>query len=546
MNAKFDYNIKTAFICTMKILNREQLAEWDNYTITIDKVPGLELMERAGSKMAEAIMTAYGDNINKAYIFCGTGNNGGDGLVIARYLAENSFDVWVLIVDQANKRTMEFGNNLARLKGYENITTNRIKRLEELPIIPDDSVIIDALIGNGLTRPLGGFYLDIVRFMNEKVNPIKIAIDIPSGLMCDVPTQGEAFHSDLTLTVEVPKLAFFMSENSEYVENWHTISIELSPDYLAGLETTNFTYSILDAYKNLKTRKAHTHKGDFGHILIIAGSRGKMGAAILAARAALRAGCGLVTVHCPACGYEIIQTAVPEAMVSIDPSQYYVSELPDLNAYDLVAIGSGLDIKCGVLDLLTTLLQKHQIPTVIDADALNVISLNPSLFIHLGPHCVLTPHPGEFKRLFGDSENSFARLNLLKEKARELNCTIILKGHHTITALPDGSCYFNTSGNPGMSTAGSGDVLTGYLAGLLAQDPDHRHSCPAAVFHHGYVGDKIVSNYSMRALVAGDLVEEMRFIDRDIYMDVTAQLDAAFEEIDTDDDNPFLSRDSLN
>ncbi len=488
----------------MKILSARQTHQLDNYTIQHEPIAARELMERASTVFVRWFMTVYADRDRPIYLFCGTGNNGGDGLVVARLLHEALYTVRVYLCE-VGEESDDRAANRDRLAAKRVVETHTLQPGTAFPDIPAGAIIVDALFGSGLSRPVTGYWAELIDYLNEQVAE-RVAIDIPSGVFADRHTEGTAFRADRTLSFELPKLAFFMPENGDYIGQWAVRSIGLATSEIERVNTPYHYLSREDCESLLRKRKTFEHKGTFGHALIVAGSYGKMGACTLCARAALRAGAGLVSVHAPRCGYEILQIAFPEAMVEVDKHRYVCSHIGEVEKYDSLGVGPGLGQNEVTVAALRDLLKKADYPLVIDADALNIISKNPELFDELPPNSLLTPHPKEFERLFGKTENDFARLELLREKAQELRCIIILKTGRTAIGLPTGEVWFNATGNPGMGTAGTGDVLTGILTGLLAQPYTPEVAAKLGVYLHGLAGDIAADELEQESLIAEDVI----------------------------------------
>jgi len=488
----------------MKILTAQQTREWDAFTIREEPIASIDLMERAAFTLFQWFLKQFPSRARPVVLVCGSGNNGGDGLVLARLLYQKRFRVSLWLVPLGDP-SPDFTTNLERLPSPTFIPRFTLQENDPFPELPDDPILVDALFGSGLNRPLEGFPESLIRHLNQ-VKGTRVAIDLPSGLFADLPSEGTALHADLTFSFQLPKLAFFFPENEVRVGKWFIGDIRLSKEGLHRMKT-DFHYQEKEDIKSLlRPRGRYSHKGTFGHTLLIAGSHGKVGAAILSARACLRAGTGLLSLYAPACAYEILQQTAPEAMVQIDPEYDHISEIPDLTPFASVGIGPGLGKHPQSLEALNTLLQQYKKPMVLDADALNLISEQPGLLEALPPGSILTPHPGEFRRLFGEQSNTPDRWKAQRDAARKYQIVIVLKGGHTSIALPDGKLWLNGSGNPGMATGGSGDVLTGILAGLLAQGYLPAEAARLGVFLHGLAGDLATDASSPEALVAGDIV----------------------------------------
>lgn len=495
----------------MKILSVAQIQEADQFTIDNEPIGSLDLMERAAGVFATWFHARYLDlfEANRIAIVCGMGNNGGDGLAVARLLHQiRGFRLSVFIVRHQEKGSPDFEANLGRLFNISELRIQFIRESEEMPNFGGYDLLIDALLGTGLNRPVTGVLAQVIERINETAREI-ISIDIPSGMFADEATPGPSVEADHTFSFELPKLGFFYPENAHRTGEWTFESIGLHTDFLELVETP-FRYLDIDNLSDLvRDRPRFAHKGDFGHALIVAGSLGKMGAAILATRACLRAGVGLATAHVPACGYDIMQISVPEAMVSLDEDHESLSRIEGFNKFDVIGIGPGISTRNRTRNAVCFLLKNFEKPMVLDADALNILASAPEWWEFVPKGSILTPHPKEFERLFGPSPDSFARNALQREKAIEHQIVIVLKGAYTAIACPDGTCYFNSTGNPGMATAGSGDVLTGILTALLAQSYTPKESAILGVYWHGLAGDLAAERKSEQSLVAGDIVRHL-------------------------------------
>ena len=483
----------------MQILSSSQIRAWDEFTIQHEPIASIDLMERAAANCFEWILEHYDGR--SFSIFCAKGNNGGDGLAIARMLSSNH-DVKVYILEFGHLGTEDFQTNLARLH-QTGVSIKFISTNETIPEIGED-VIIDALFGSGLNRPLEGLTAELVNHINYTGCEV-VSIDIPSGLSADNSSKGNvAVKADHTLSFQCYKPAFLVAENEPYTGDIHILDIGLHPAYLEGLKPD---YLFLDhsvAKELYVPRKSFSHKGSYGHVLLCAGSFGKIGAAILSATSCLRAGAGLLTVHLPACGYGIMQTAVPEAMVSVDENDKTISSLPDgIDKYDCIAIGPGIGTETTTVEFIQQLTGSYRKPLVIDADGLNIIAREKSVLDHLPENSILTPHPKEFERIFGGADD-FEKIHLAKTMSEKYRIVIVLKGHHTLIASPGGA-YFNTTGNPGMATGGTGDVLTGIIAGLVAQKYSPEDAAKLGVYLHGLAADIAVELLSQESLIASDI-----------------------------------------
>ena len=491
----------------MQILSAAQIREWDEYTIREEPITSIDLMERASLACYEWLMEQSWKG-RPFEIFCGKGNNGGDGLAIARMLALAGHNVTVGILEFGHKGTADFQANLARL--HETDALIRFISTEDAiqPIHPD-AIVIDAILGSGLNRPLDGLTEELVNHINRSGNTV-VSIDIPTGLFADNSSVGNAIIiAQYTLSFQCFKLAFLVAENADFTGEIHILDIGLHPRFLSTI-VSNYQWIDQTIVKAIiRPRKKFSHKGNYGHAAIIAGSSGMMGAAVLSARACLRAGAGKLTCHVPGIGYSIVQTSVPEAMCKTEEGNSFLHSLTDLQKYDAIGIGPGLGLYDTHRALLSQLFQEAGGQLVIDADALNVLGLHPILLKKLPEHTILTPHVKELERMFGAVSNDFERIRLAIAKAAESQVIIVLKGAYTMVATPGGMAWFNSTGNPGMATGGTGDVLTGILTGLLAQGYMPEQAAIAGVFLHGLAGDLAAEFGSQHSLIASDLVDHI-------------------------------------
>ncbi len=491
----------------MQILTAAQIRAWDEYTIREEPIASIDLMERASRACFNWLME-HGFRGRSFNIFCGKGSNGGDGLAIARFLAQSDHAVIVSILEFGHKGTEDFQVNLARLH-ETHVAIRFISSADAIHPIEPDMVVIDALLGSGLNRPLDGLTAAIVEHINRSDNTV-IAIDIPTGLYADRSSKDNTVvHAKHTLSFQCYKLAFLVAENEHSIGNLHILDIGLHPGFLPTL-VNNYQWidnTIVKAI--IRPRRKFSHKGDFGHAGLIAGSAGMMGAATLSARACLRSGVGKLTCHVPAIGYTIMQVCVPEAMCKVETGHDHIQSLADLQPYDALGIGPGLGLHDSHRLLLSYIFQEGHCPLVIDADAINIIGQNPGLLHQLPPGTIITPHVKELERLFGKAENDLDRMQLAIRKAVEYRITIVLKGAYTMVATPGGMAWFNSTGNPGMATGGTGDVLTGMITGLLAQGYTPEQAAIAGVYLHGLAGDLAAGYTSQPSLIASDIIDNL-------------------------------------
>ncbi len=489
----------------MKILSAAQIRQADNYTIQNEPVTSLALMKRAGEKCFEWILSNT-DKSKKYLVICGTGNNGGDGLVIARLLAQRKLGVEVVILSTNSKYSDEFNITLEAIT-KTTVNVKHVKEGQKL-LLKEDVIIIDAILGTGLSRPVTGWLGECIEVLNKSGNQI-ISIDIPSGLFADIPSEGNIIRATYTLTFQNPKLAFFFRENELFVGKFYVLNIDLNEKFIDKINSLNFYFDKKEAKKILKQRNKFSHKGAFGHSLLIAGSKGKIGAAILASRACLRSGTGLLTVHIPSCGYEIIQATVPEAMVDLDVNTDIITSLNSIDHYDGIGIGPGIGKSEETTKFFFRFLDIIKSPVVVDADAINILAEHPEKLRKLPVNSILTPHGKEFERLAGKCKNDFERHKLQLDFSREYKLIVVLKGAYTCITFPDGKSVFNSTGNPGMAKGGSGDALTGMILALISQHYYPENAALLGVYLHGLAGDIAVKRKGVYSMICSDLIEKI-------------------------------------
>jgi len=492
----------------MEILSAGQIRAWDEYTMQHEPIASIDLMERAAAR-CYSWLENNGYSGRTFSIYCGKGNNGGDGLALARMLSEAECPVTVHILEFGFIGTDDFQINLARLH-QTSVEVRFVQGVDNFHPVGAGDILIDALLGSGLNRRLEGVAADLVTHLNSSGNEI-IAIDIPSGLFVSRSSRGNTvIRAAHTLSFQCYKPAFLMPENAVSVGYVHILDIGLHPGYLQQVsrEAELLDPGIIRAI--YKPRLPFAHKGNYGHALLVAGSFGKMGAAVLGARACLRSGAGLLSCHVPGCGYPILQTAVPEAMVIVDADErIHTAFEGDPAAYSVVGVGPGIGVEGRTVEFLRELLGRCRKPMVLDADALNIIASSADLWGRVPPYSILTPHPKEFERLFGPSGDDYARVGCAREMARERQCIIVLKGHYSYIAMPGGKGYFNSTGNAGMAKGGSGDVLTGILTAMLSQGYSPGEAALLGVYLHGLAGDLAASRWSQESMLATDLIEHL-------------------------------------
>lgn len=492
----------------MKVLNTLQVRQADAYTIAHEPIASVDLMERASENCFDWIIRNL-DYKNKSFVFfCGTGNNGGDGLAIARMLTEKKVRVVTYILDYGTGKSADFAINEKRLKHVRNSRIVYLKPENKLPEITTDHIVVDAIFGSGLNKPVVGFAADVIGHINASAAFV-LSVDIPSGLFGDDNTgnNGAIVKADVTLSLQFPKMAFFFADYGAFAGQWVVVPIGLHPEFIKQTETLVFFTLKNDTKPLIKKRNKFAHKGQFGHALLVAGSLGKAGAAVMAARACLRTGVGLLTAHIPACAIAIMQSAVPEAMVLADASSDYISECKYTETYAAIAAGPGLDKNAQTKAAIKNLLIQSKNPLILDADALNIISENPGLKKLIPENTLITPHVKEFERFAGRHfESAYERFEYQKNLSVNHKIYIILKGAYTCITTPLGVAHFNATGNPGMATGGSGDVLTGILLSMLAQGYTPHESAVIGVYLHGLAGDLAAEHFTEHAMIATDII----------------------------------------
>lgn len=496
----------------MKIFTTEQLREIDRFTIESEPIASIDLMERAASAVAYEIMTRWLPN-KRIVVFAGPGNNGGDALAVARMLIEQGYklEVFLLNIIKNHDISSDCAINKEKLLTLPDVDFTEVTNFFTPPPLSKDDVVIDGLFGSGLKAPLTGGLKSLVRYINESRAYI-VSIDVPSGLFGEWNLENDRqtiITANLTLAFQLPRLSFFFGENSEFIGEWKALDLELSDEAITKTPTDYYVVEKNDVKRVLKKRKPFSSKRDYGSALIVSGSYGMLGASILSSKAALRAGAGLVTVHAPRCAYSIVQTSVPEALFSPDSHDIIITDITLEHAFDSVAIGPGIGTNKYTIDALEKYLINAKKPCVLDADALNCIAERPSLLNSIPQMSIITPHSREFDRLFGEQLSGEQRLRTAIEKAAYYHIIIILKSHFTMIVRPDGKVYINNTGNAGMATAGSGDVLLGVIASLMAQGYKPEVSAVIGVYIHGHAGDMALNEQGSYGLIASDIINNL-------------------------------------
>ncbi len=495
----------------MKIFSAEQIKQIDEFTIANEPISSIDLMERAAMACTKRIMKLVNTE-DDIIIFCGKGNNGGDGFAIARLLLERGFNCHAFVINYTEKFSVDAEINYNKLKETFATKISEINSLSDLKekITSTNFIVVDAMLGTGINKAIEGLLKETVTFINANFKRI-ISIDVPSGLFVNETSKDNdsVICSTLTLTFQFPKLAFLLPENKKYVNEFEVLDIGLNAKAIQD-EFTNFYYvTKQDISSFLKPRNKFSHKGIFGHALLLAGSKGKSGAAIISSKACLRSGAGLLTLHSNKSTIEGLLHHLPEAMSIEDTNEDHISEIDKPENYDAIGFGPGVGTHEDTQIVLKKILQYYTGKLIIDADGLNILSENKTWLDFLPAETILTPHPKEFERLFGKHDNDFEKIKALKHISLKYNCIIVLKGAHSAVAFPDGSIFFNSSGNAGLAKGGSGDGLTGIILGLLARGYTAPKATLIGLFIHGYAADLCVKKKSMESLLISDVIDEL-------------------------------------
>ncbi|MBQ9640783.1 MAG: NAD(P)H-hydrate dehydratase [Bacteroidaceae bacterium] len=495
----------------MKILSAVQLRQLDTYTIEHAPISSLDLMERASKAFVNELIAHWPTN-TPVKIFAGSGNNGGDALAVARLLAENGYgDVSVFLFNIGEKMSEDCKANKLRLQKYAEVKLEEITTQFTPPQLTEADLVIDGLFGTGLSRPLNGGFASVVKYINASPSTI-VSIDVPSGLMCEDNTYNVMNHiikANYTYTFHCPKLAFLFPENETYCGVWKVLDIGiLDPDDETSA-TTYFLSERTEIKALLKSRSRFAHKGSMGHAALVAGKKGMAGAAVLASKACMRAGVGKLTLRTPEANLPVVQMAIPEVVVDVDPDPVCFSHTFDTSEYEALGIGPGIGTELQTTQTFIEQVSQTKCPVVIDADALNIIGSHRGWLTQLPRNCILTPHKKELFGLISSTSNSFEELERTRELAVRQHIYIVIKGAFSAICTPEGMVYFNPTGNPGMATAGSGDVLTGIILALLAQGYAPEAAARLGVYLHGLAGDIAAEQLGYESLIASDMIDSL-------------------------------------
>ena len=494
----------------MKIFTSAQIRELDNYTIEHEPIKSIDLMERAAKALTRAITERWSPGV-PVVVFAGPGNNGGDALAVSRMLAEQGYKVQTFLFNISGHLSADCAENKRRLAENRRTKNQFVEVTQEFdpPQLERGMLVVDGLFGSGLNKPLNGGFASLVKYINASAAEV-VSIDMPSGLMTEDNTYNvrqNIIRADLTLTLGQEKLSMLFAENQQYIGELCVLDIQLSREGIEKIDSQYTMTELDDIRPLLLSRAPFAHKGTMGNALIIAGSYGMAGAAILATEACLRSGAGKVTCHSPRKNVAIMQVAVPEAVLQIEREETTFSEAVDTEDFQALGIGPGLGTSEQTAIAVIAQLRRTQCPLVCDADAINILANHRAWMQQLPKDIILTPHPKEFDRLEGHSADSYERLSKARDLSQRIQAYIILKGHYSALCCPDGHIVFNTTGNAGMATAGSGDVLTGILTGLLARGYGRREACIVGMYLHGLAGDLAAREVGEESLVARDIIK---------------------------------------
>lgn len=501
----------------MKLFTNSEIAQIEQQTLAEEGITPIEMVTRVAESVAYEFMSIYKPE-RPVVVFAGPDTCGAYALEASRALAHAGYNPEIILFNiGGNRLNQECSVMRGRLIDDEDASCDFIEVTGlqfTMPELTRNTLVIDGLFGSNFTGTLSGGYKYLVRSINESGAEI-VSIDIPSGLSGDSTAgviRNDVIHAHLTLAIGVPRISFFMSENGEVVGRWKVVDVGYSRKAMRAIRESFFLVEGSDVRRLLPKRQLYASKADFGHAIIFAGSYGMMGAAVLATRGALRAGAGKVTCHSPRCGYFVMQTSVPCAMFDCDPGDAAIRNIELDRSYEAVALGPGMGTADFTIDALEGFLKvanANSRPLILDADALNCIARRPSLLSYLPVLSILTPHAAEFDRLFGVHHSPEARLMKAIEVAEFHKIIIILKGHHTTIVRPDGKICINSSGTPALATAGTGDVLTGVLAGLIAQGIKPELAALAGVYIHGKAGEIAQSKHGTYGVTAEDVADSI-------------------------------------
>ncbi len=523
----------------MKIFSKEQIYEADRITVEKQKISSADLMERAGIQIFSWIHARMQGAQVPIHVFCGIGNNGGDGLVLSRHLITHGYNVITYVVNCSDKRSKDFLINYDHIKNVTKDWPKLLKCKDDFPEIGKDDIIVDAVFGIGLNRPADKWVQTLFQHFRSSL-AFTLSIDMPSGLYLDKVPEDEngVVWANCTLSFQIPKLVFFLPDIARFTEQWEVIDIGIDPDFLMTTETEVELIGKYEVLPMYKPKNKFDHKGSNGHSMIVGGSYGKIGSVLLASKAALTAGAGLVTTFVPRCGYSIIQSAFPEAMVITDDNEEMITNIQFDIEPTVIGIGVGVGINAKTINAFEIFLKENKAPLVIDADGLNILAKKKAFLKLLLDQTVLTPHPKELERLIGKWKDDFEKIKKTKAFSKKYKCIVVIKGPNTITVFKD-KIFINTTGNPGLATAGSGDVLTGVITGLISQGYVPLDATVFGIYLHGKSADLALETYGYHSLIASNVISHLKDAFFDLFKQPEHPLESESEgeEKKSEDDN---------
>lgn len=494
----------------MKIFSSEALKQLRTTTCERQNISTIDLIEREGSVVSSEIISRFLPS-QRIVVMAGPDNNGAVALAAARMLFEQGYKKVEIFLFSIGKLSHDCDEERKKLLPIDGLDFTEVTKEFVPPYLGESDVLLDGLFGIELSEPMRGGFVAVARYINES-GAFVISIDIPSGLLGEWNQhvmKRDVIHANVTLTFQLPRLSFFFPENAEILGDWKLMDIDLD---IAKIKDMESDYRLMEARNVrplIKPRPPYTSKRDYGSALFFAGSTGMVGAAVMTSRSSLRSGAGLATVHGPRAALNIVQTAAPEVMFEPDRNEHVITEMPLHYTHQAVCAGPGIGTHDRTVDALEGLLKQSPSNLVLDADALNCIAKRPALLSMLPPRTIITPHVGEFDRLFGNHDNSEMRLQTALEMARQYNLVIVLKGHHTMVVGATGRVSINSTGNPGMATAGAGDVLAGVITAFLAQGYSPDLAAKIGVYIHGLAGDMAAEDLGEFGVMASDIANRV-------------------------------------
>lgn len=496
----------------MKILSAADMYKWEQLTIKSQNLAPAELMERAAEALFHAIQQYIGERHASFVVLCGFGNNGGDGLAVGRMLYNAGHTVKIYLLAHESYSTENQINQQRLTEMGLSITPITSESFLEFP---EKSILIDALFGYGLSRRLDDSWKTLIDQINAASNTT-LSVDIPSGLFADKPTPLEApiIRANITYTLSCPKLSLLFPKYAHFSGTFKVLDIGLDKIILSRIPATYHYTQKEDIQLLVTPLEKFSHKGTYGHSCIIGGCYGSIGAIILASKASLKTGCGMITTYLPACGYSIIQSAFPEAQVQTDALETHISTIPEqITKYNAIGVGMGMGTHPDTEKALFQLLKQHsltsKVSVLFDADAINILAKNPDWHALIPSYSILTPHPKELERLVGSWADDFEKIKKVREWSHRYQQIVVVKGANSTIVLPDGNVHFNATGNPGMATGGSGDVLSGIITSLLAQHHAPVNAALLGVYLHGLAGDIAATSIHEKSITATDIINHL-------------------------------------